>query len=117
MLNLAFWFSGTIITDLLQYAMKEEGVNNNLKNIYAEGKILRGEMSEGNKRVTSRLIFKAYQIGLDSDLLNLQEQKERIVFDTRELSRFKAVLEYTMRKAAALEIISMNKPITSLGVK
>ena len=41
-LNLTSGSAGTIITDLLQYAMKEEGVNGNLKKRYAEGKILRG---------------------------------------------------------------------------
>ena len=34
-LNLTFGSAGKIITDLLQYAMKEEGVNDNLKNRYA----------------------------------------------------------------------------------
>ena len=41
-LNLKCGSAGTIITNLLQYAMKEEGVNNNLKKRYAEGNILRG---------------------------------------------------------------------------
>ena len=39
-LNLKYGSVGTIITDLLQYAMKEEGVNDNNKKRYAEGKIL-----------------------------------------------------------------------------
>ena len=43
-LNLKFGSAGTIITDLLQYDMKEEGVNDNLKKRYVEGKILQGEI-------------------------------------------------------------------------
>ena len=35
----------------------------------------------------------------------------------RELARLKALEEYTMRKAAGLEILSLNKPITDLSVK
>ena len=89
MLNFTSGLAGKIITDLLQYAMKEEGVNENLKKRYAEGKMLRGEIFEGKKRVTSRLLFKASQLGLDSNVLNLQERKERIVFDTRELVQLK----------------------------
>ena len=116
-LNLTSGSEGTIITDLLQYSMKEEGVNENLKKHYAEGKILRGEIFEGKKRVTSGLIFKAYKLGLDINVLNLQEWKERIVFDTRELARLKALKEYTMQKAEALEILALNKPITALSVK
>ena len=39
-LNSTSGSAGTIITDLLQYAMKEEGVNDNLKKRSAEGKML-----------------------------------------------------------------------------
>ena len=38
------------------------------------------------------------------------------MFDTRELSRLKEVEDYTMRKAAAFEIIALNKPIADLDV-
>ena len=41
-LNLTSGSAGTTITDMLQYALKEEGVNDNFKNRYAEGKILQG---------------------------------------------------------------------------
>ena len=57
-LNLTSGSAGTIITDLLQYAMKEEGVNENLKKRYAEGKILRGEIFEGKNRVTAGFSLK-----------------------------------------------------------
>ena len=67
--------------------------------------------------MTAGLLFKASQLGLYSNVLNLQERKERIVFDTRELARLKALEEYTMRKSAALEILALNKPITALRVK
>ena len=116
-LNLKFGLASTIITDLIQYAMKEEDVNDNLKKRYAECKILRGEIFEGKNRVTAGLLFKASQLGLDSNVLNLQEQKERIVFDVRELVQLKALKEYTMRKAADLKILALNKPITALSVK
>ena len=39
-LNLTSGSAGTIITDMLQYALKEVGVNDNLKKRYAEGNIL-----------------------------------------------------------------------------
>ena len=39
------------------------------------------------------------------------------MFDTRELALLKSLEEYTMRKAAALEILTTNKPITALSVK
>ena len=78
---------GTIITDLLQYSMKEGGVKNNLKKRYAEGKMLRGEIFEGKERVTSGILFKASRLGLDSNVINLQERKEIIVFYTKELVR------------------------------
>ena len=71
-LNLTSGSVGTIITDMLHYALKEEGVKDNLKNRYAEGKILQGEIFEGKKRVTAGLLFKASQIGLDSNVLNSQ---------------------------------------------
>ena len=80
-LNLNFGLASTIITDLIQYAMKEEDVNDSLKKRYAECKILRGEIFEGKNRVTVGLLFKASQLGLESNVLNSQEQKERIVFD------------------------------------
>ena len=57
------------------------------------------------------------QLGLDIILINLQEQKEIIVFDTRELARLKALEEYTTRKAAALGILALNKTITALSMK
>ena len=66
--------TGTIITDILQYALKEVGVSDNLKKRYEEGKILRGEIFEGKKRATSGLLFKASQLGLDSNVLNSQER-------------------------------------------
>ena len=116
-LNLTSGSAGTIITDMLQYALKEEGVNDNLKKRYAEGKILRGEIFEGKKRVTAGLLFKVSQLSLGSNVLNSQERKERIVFDTRELARLKAIEEYTMRKAAAPEILALNKTINALSVK
>ena len=79
--------------------------------------MLRGEIFEGKKRVTARLLFKASKLGLDSNVINLQEQKERTVFDTRELARLKAREEYTMRKSAALKIIVLNKTINALNLK
>ena len=90
-LNLKFGSAGTIITDLIQYAMKEEGGNNNLEKSYAEGNILRGEIFEGKKRVTAGLLFKASQLGLDINVLNLQELRERIVFDTKDLAWLKSL--------------------------
>ena len=79
--------------------------------------MLRGEIFEGKKRMTSGLLFKASQLGLDSNVINSQEQKEIIVFDTRALAQLKAVEEYTIRKATALEITALNKLIADLGVK
>ena len=67
--------------------------------------------------MTAGLLFKASQLGIGSNVLNLQEQKEIIVFDTRELARLKALEEYTTRKAAALGILALNKTITDLSVK
>ena len=99
---------------MLQYAMKEEGANSNLKKSYAEGKILWGEIFEGKRRLTAGIIFKASQLGLDSNVLNSQERKERIVFDTRELAQLKAVEEYTICKAAALKIIALNSRLLIL---
>ena len=60
---------------MLQYSLKEVGFNDNLKKRYAEGNILRVEIFEGKKRVTAGLLFKASQLGLDSNMLNLQERK------------------------------------------
>ena len=116
-LNLTSGSAGTLITDMLQYAMKEEGVNDHIKKRYAEVKMPRGEIFEGKKRVTAGLLFKSSQLGLASNVLKFQERKERIVFDAKELARLKPVEEYTMRKAAALKILSPNKPISALGVK
>ena len=67
--------------------------------------------------MTDGLLFKASQLGLDSDMLNSQERKERIVHDTRELLRLKAVKEYTMRKDTAFNFFALKKPIAALGVK
>ena len=53
--------------------------------------MLRGEIFEGKNRVTAGLLYKASQLGLDSNVLNPQDRKERIVFDTRELAQLKAV--------------------------
>ena len=50
-------------------------------------------------------------------MLNSQERKEIIVFDTRELSQLKALEEYTMQKAVDLKILAPYKPITALSVK
>ena len=69
-LNLTSGLAGTIINDMLQYALKEEGVNDNLKKRYAEGKILRGEIFEGKKTVTAGLLFKASPLCLDNNVLN-----------------------------------------------
>ena len=84
-LNFTYGSAGTIITDTIQYALKEEGVNDNLKKRYAEVKILRGEIFEGNKRVTAGLLFKASQLDLDSNVLNSQEQKSAFQGNTFEL--------------------------------
>ena len=70
--------------------------------------MLRGEIFEGKNRVTAGLLFKSSQLGLNSNVLNSQERKERIVFDTRELAQLKAVKGYTMRKSAALKILALN---------
>ena len=51
----------------------------------------RGEIFEGKKRVTAGLLFKSSQLGLASNMINSKEWKERIVFDTRELARLKAL--------------------------
>ena len=67
--------------------------------------------------MTAGLLFKASQLGLDSNVLNSQERKERIVFDTRELARLKALEEYSIQKATALKILAPNKPNTDLSVK
>ena len=67
--------------------------------------------------MTAGLLFKASQLGLASNVLNSQERKERIVYDTRELARLKAVEEYTMRKATALKILALKKTISALDVK
>ena len=45
--------------------------------------MLRGEIFEGKKRMIAGLLFKASQIGLHSNVLNSQEQKEIIVSDAR----------------------------------
>ena len=67
--------------------------------------------------MTAGLLFKASQLGLDIDVLNSQERKERIVHDTRELLRLKAVKEYTMRKDTSLKILALKNLIDALGTK
>ena len=67
--------------------------------------------------MTAGLLFKSSQLGLDSNVLNSQERKERIVYDTRELARLKASEEYTMQKATALKILALKKRIAAIGVK
>ena len=67
--------------------------------------------------MTSGILFKLSQLGLNSNVLNSQERKERIVYDTRELARLKSVEEYTMRKDTALKILALKKTIAALGVK
>ena len=67
--------------------------------------------------MTFGILFKVSQLSLGINVLNSQERKKRIVFDTRELARLKALKEYTMRKAVALEILAINKPINDLSVK
>ena len=67
--------------------------------------------------MTAGLLFKASQLGLESNVLNSKERKERIVYDTRKLARLESVEEYTMRKAAAIKILALKKPIADLGVK
>lgn len=97
--------------------MKEEGVNNNLKQRYAEGKKLRAELFEGKKRATAGLLFKASQLGLDNEVLNSQERKERLMSDLKELGKVKATEEYNTRKRRALEVLALNKAVADLGVK
>ena len=67
--------------------------------------------------MTAGILFKLSQLGLNSNVLNSQERKERIVYDTRELARLKSVEEYTMQKEAALKILALKNPIAALGVK
>ena len=67
--------------------------------------------------MTAGILFKASQLGLDSDVLNSQERKKRIVHGTWELVQLKAVKEYTMRKATALKNFALRKPIAAIGVK
>ena len=73
------------------------------------------QRAQGKGIVVKRGI--ASQLGLDSNVRNLQERKEILVFDKRGLSRLKAIEEYTMRKAAYLGILALNKSITALSVK
>ena len=61
------------------------------------------------------LLFKSSQLGLDSNVLNSQEGKEIIVYDTRKLTRLKAVEEYPMRKSAALKIIALKNRLLLLA--
>ena len=79
--------------------------------------MIREEIVVGKRRVTAGLLFKASQLGLGSNVLNFQERKEIIVFGTRELAWLKAVGEYTMWKAAALDILALNNPFAALGMK
>ena len=76
-LNLASGLSGSIIMDLLQNALKDEKVAENLMQKYKVGKSLRSQVDKAKKRMTTGIIFKFGQVVLDEKVLELVEEKEK----------------------------------------
>ena len=74
-LNLASGLFGLILTDLLQNALKDEKVAENLMQKYKVGKSLRSQVEEDKKRMTAVTIFKCGQVVLDDKLLELVVEK------------------------------------------
>ena len=57
-LNLTTGIAGTLLTDLLQDALKNEHVRNNLESRYNVGKTLRQHTEQSKQRMTAGFLFK-----------------------------------------------------------
>ena len=74
-LNLASGIYGSIITDLLQNALKDEKFSDNLMQRYKVGKSLISQVEEANKITTAGIIFKFGQVVLDEKVMELVEEE------------------------------------------
>ena len=74
-LNLISSLSRSILTDLLQNALKYEKVAENLMQQYKAGKSLRSQVEETKKIMTAVILFKCGQSVLDGKVLEIVEEK------------------------------------------
>ena len=115
-LNLSIGISGSIVTDALQYAMKECSVHSNMDRRYTDGKTLQKQMEGSHKRMTAGKIFRSGKTGLDKEVLVLQEEKEEALIRNRNSAIDKATAEFAKRMAAATAVIVLNKPVKTLKI-
>ena len=73
-LNLVSSLSRSILTDLLQNALKYEKVAENLMQQYKAGKSLRSQVEEVKNRMSTGITFRCGQVVLDEKVLELVEE-------------------------------------------
>ena len=75
-LNFKDGYSGLIFTDVLQNALKEKCVYENLKKRYAKAKVVKNALDkDNNKRFSAGTVFKSGKVCLDNEILALQVNK------------------------------------------
>ena len=117
-LNLSYGFSGKILTDVMQYAMKNEKTTANLAKRYEEGKTLRDSLlSQSNKRLTAGSLFRSNRVALDSEVLEYLEEKEAESVRKNKNNLIKANKEFDTYQSAALLAMSNKKSPDKMSVK
>jgi hypothetical protein len=109
-LNLTSGYAGEFVTDMLQYAIKNERNTENLFNRYKEGKTLRESLAQqDNKRFTAGSLFKSNRVAIDSEVLEYMEEKELELVRKQHASISKYTTEYLTNKDRAEIVFGTKK--------
>lgn len=109
-MNIYPWLTGEFVTDMLQYAIRSEKNNENLKQRYQEGRTLKESLSEQtNKRFSAGSLFKANRVAIDSELLLYMEEKEQESVRLKNVAIEKHTAEFLASKIRAAEVLATGK--------
>ena len=115
MVNLTEGILSKIMTDILQDALKNEGVHRNLHQREKQGRTMREEFLEDRKAMTAGRIFKHGKVLLDSKVLECQELKQTKKDTIEREKGEKFVKEYKEKKRKYEEVMKLALPPASLS--
>jgi len=67
-LNISKGLAGAVVTDVLQYVVKQKCVQENLQQRYIQANLLKKELSDGKQRLTTGNLFKSNKVPLDAEV-------------------------------------------------
>jgi hypothetical protein len=103
-------FAGEFVTDMLQYAIKNEKNAENLNRRYEEGRTLRASLAEQeNKRFSAGSLFKANRVAIDSEVLEFMEEKEKETVRVKNVAISRHTNEFVANKKRAEEVLASSK--------